>query len=255
LKGEWNLAILPHAGGLSANFFDLKPFLPAGVHWMGFDYPGRGSRPVAGGNSVQGLAVQLLEPLRPLCAQPARRTVFLGYSLGGLVGYEAACLLAEEGRAPDLLLTAAAVPPQLQYQRTLAEKYYPLEDGPFLKKLGEQTGVDVAPFQDPLFRRAFLPTLRREVEMAEEYRFVEKARRLTCPIISLYGKEDRVLFGQEEPLEGLRGPLGRWGELTDGGFSAHFLEGGHFFLLENPAPGMEILREGLEGVEKEGGPG
>src|SRR6185436_10028203 len=95
--------------------------------------------------------------------------VFLGYSLGGLAALEAALLLAEEEKEISLLITASMVPPRLQARKSEIEKYHTLEDEAFLERMEKEAGVNREPFQDPAFRKAFLPALRKEVEIAEKY--------------------------------------------------------------------------------------
>lgn len=236
---KWAFVVFPHAGGLGQNFFKLKPHLPPEADFICVDYRGKKSA------SVQDLAARLLEDLRPKLFAMDTRIAFLGYSLGGLVAYEMACLLADQGREPELLMTAAMVPPQIQGSRPESEKYHPLSDELFIEKMEREAGINAAAFRDPIFRKAFLPALRQEVEIAEKYQFIEKKQRLSCRVISLYGREDKIVFkpgrGPEEFLE----RLGAWGQLTTGKFVLHLVGGGHFFLLEDSVPGMALIRQEL----------
>lgn len=233
----------PHAGGMGAGFLKLHPYLPEGTGFEFLDYPGKGGRrdhPLP--DTVQGLASYLLAELRPFFQRDRGRVVFFGYSLGALVAYEAACLLAQEGLQAEMLVTVSMVPPQLQSRgRT---RYHLLEDGPFLEEVGKATAFSPVFLKEPAFQKTFLPPLRKEVTVAEKYHW-NATESLACPILSLYGREDRVAWDKGGSPEGYR-DLGLWGELTRGGFYLHFMEGGHFFLLQDPAPGMSVIRRELQ---------
>jgi medium-chain acyl-[acyl-carrier-protein] hydrolase len=172
--------------------------------------------------------------------------------LGGLVALEAARLLAGEEKELSLLVTVSMVPPRVQALKGESEKYHLLEDDPFLEKMEKEAGVSLAPFRDPVFRRAFLPALRREVEIAEKYKPTEAGKKLDCPVLSLYGREDRIIFREGKTPEGLAEALGAWKEWTTGGFTLGFAEGGHFFLLDDPARGTALIRSRLDELEGTG---
>ena len=73
-----------------------------------------------------------------------------------------------------------------------------------------------------------------------------QVKRIDCPIICLYGREDKIVFDKGGTPEDYRKEMSLWGDLTSGCFSLHFIEGGHLFMLENPAPGMAVVRNAIE---------
>jgi surfactin synthase thioesterase subunit len=247
LKRKWVLVVFPHAGGIGSSFFKLKPYLPDGVDLVCLDYPGKGERrDDPSGKCVQDLAAGQLKYLRFLYANPENRIAFLGYSLGGLVAYETACLLADEGREPEILFAAAIYPPPFQGKGDPLKKYYLLDDERFLDRMEKAMGLHLDLFKEPKFRRAFLPILRREIEIAEKYQFQPRSQLLSCRIMGLYGRKDKALFDTEKSLEDYRDRLNLWRELTRGDFTLHFMEGGHFFLMDDPAPGMVMINRELQ---------
>ena len=131
----------PHAGGWGTSFLSLQPFLPPETRlrnsWI---TRVRGdNRQMPFPRSVQGLAEYFLNDLRPILGKPGEKTAFFGYSMGGLVAYEAARLLKKEGIKPDILITASMVPPQLQSMgRT---RYHLLDDSSFLEAVAKDTGI------------------------------------------------------------------------------------------------------------------
>lgn len=236
----------PHAGGWGTSFLSLQPFLPPETHFVILDYPRKRGQPAnALPGSVQGLAEYFLNDLRPILGKPGEKTAFFGYSMGGLVAYEAARLLKKEGIKPDILITASMVPPQLQSMgRT---RYHLLDDSSFLEAVAKDTGISTDLSKKRIFLKYLFPFLRREVEMAEKYRWIP-GERIDCPIICLYGREDKIVFDKGGNPEDYRKEMSLWGDLTSGCFSLHFIEGGHLFMLENPAPGMEVIRGVLKGI-------
>lgn len=99
--------------------------------------------------------------------------------------------------------------------------------------------------KEGVFLKYLFPFLRREVEVAEKYRWIP-GERIGCPILSLYGREDKIVFDKGGDPEDYRKEMSLWGDLTSGDFSIQFIEGSHMFMLENPAPGMAVVRHAIE---------
>ena len=235
---------------MGTSFFKLKTYLPEGFEILCLDYPGKGGIPADPTlQTVQDVAKRLLEHIRPYLDDPIPKVSFLGFSLGGLVAYETASWMSREGLRPQLLIAASIYPPQLQGRKVAPEKFHLLDDDQFLDRMEKAMDLHTVFFKDPKFRRAFLPTLRKEMKMAETYRFQRKKERLSCPILALYGRNDKALFNPTRPIQEYQKHLGLWRELTSVGLTLNFAEGGHFFLLDDPIQGMEVVRKALVGLD------
>lgn len=192
--------------------------LPLGVHVYGVELPGRGTRFAERPFTRLGPLVHAVAgALGPFLSQPF---ALFGHSMGGLVAFELACeLRAEHGVSPDQLLVAGYRAPQLPDRD---EPVSALPDAEFVRRVRRLGGMadEVAERAD--FAEVFLPALRADFTVCEEYEYRPRPR-LSCPVCCLGGVQDASVRRNE--LEG-------WRDRTTGEFTLRMLPGGHFFVQE-----------------------
>ncbi|MDQ3153558.1 MAG: alpha/beta fold hydrolase [Actinomycetota bacterium] len=219
------LVCLTYSGGRASAFAGLAADLPDGVEVVAIELPGHGRR-------LTEVPCTRLQPLVDgvvdvLTEQVAPPFVLLGYSMGALLGLEAAREFARRGvRGPSALIVAAATPPHLPTTGP------PLHDLPRSDLLAWLAGLDharTALLENEELVDLILPVLRADLAAGETY-LHQPAPPLVCPVAAFGGRADTAVS---------REALGSWGELTVGGFSATVLDGGHFFL---DAPGGAFAR-------------
>nr|AZF85939.1 thioesterase [Catenulispora sp.] len=222
------LFCLPHAGGAASAFRGWKSEPPGAVEICAVQLPGREGRfgePPATGAAE--LAPGLAEALLPVLDRPF---TLLGNSMGALIAFELARLLQESyGLSPVRLVVSGAHPPGA------LEELPPLSglpDREFAQAMNERHGgIPEEMIDNPHFLAAFLPVLRADMALVENYRLTPGPE-LACPITALAGEEDDNL--DPETLAG-------WGQLTSGRFSAQRISGGHFAVLDHCALVMRLL--------------
>jgi medium-chain acyl-[acyl-carrier-protein] hydrolase len=217
----------PYAGGAASFARTWPEYLPAHAELIGVQYPGRDSRyaePLS--TTPQAIVDSVFQDIARYTDLPL---MFVGYSLGALVAYEAAIKLMLHGLLPPAqLVVAAARAPHLA-RNTPALSTLP--DPEFIAKLRKFGGTPESVLQDDELMRHFLPILRADFACAENYRRTAFPP-LPCPITALHGSADDTV---EESA------VADWKMHTSRGFALHRLEGGHFFLQERLDEMMSII--------------
>jgi medium-chain acyl-[acyl-carrier-protein] hydrolase len=224
-EARLRLFCFPFAGG-SASVLQRWAGLGPSVEVLAVQYPGRETRfnePPC--RRIPTLVESLGPVVRELLDRPF---AFFGYSLGTLVCLELAHWLQGVGApAPLELMLAAGSPPH----RERAKRIYTLPDADFIAELRDYGGTPPQVLAHRELMELFLPVLRADFEMADEYRRPPEPR-LAMPITVWGGAEDT------RPLPRL---LAEWRDFTSGDFGLQILPGGHFFLFAH-----DKLREGVE---------
>ncbi len=226
------LLCIPYAGGNAAFVRTWSQRLPPHIELMSVQYLGAAANsPTPTVPSVQSIAANLLEEVAQLADLPL---IVFGYSLGSLVGYELCLALQQRGiHAPAELVAAAAKAPHLpRPQAPMAG----LPDAQFIAKLRELGGTPEEVLQNTELLELFLPMLRRDFATAETYQ-PSPAAALTCPITAIGGSADASVNDAA---------IAAWSMHTLARFKQHRLEGGHFFMHEQPHALITIVREVAE---------
>jgi medium-chain acyl-[acyl-carrier-protein] hydrolase len=214
-EAEVRLFCFPSAGGATVQFFAWPDLLPdVEVHVA--QLPGRERR------LDEPLIVDPDELLRRLAMAASafrdRPAAFYGHSMGALVAFELArCWKDVSGSPPVHLFAAARRSPQLE---VTTQPIHHLADEDFVWHLEKRWGaLPGAVREDPDLLRYFMPALRADVTLLENYRYRPQGP-LECPI-TVYG-------GQDDPSTTLH-DLSAWRAETRGPFDVRLFAGDHFF--------------------------
>jgi surfactin synthase thioesterase subunit len=219
------LVCFPHAGASAFVFRDWHALAPPGIGVASMQLPGRGER-------LREPAVRRLGPLvraagealRPYLDRPF---ALFGHSVGALVAFELARLLAREyGRVPERLFVSGRPAPDRPPARR------PIHDLPtpaFIDALKDFDPTLRGLLEDPEALELFLPILRADLEVSETWSYQPGAP-LDCPITVFGGDADRTV--SRDDLEG-------WRRCTTHECAIHVLPGDHFFVMTRQ---REVLR-------------
>lgn len=214
---DGTIVLLPYAGA------QIDPFglLRTELHELGFDglwtmtYPGHGARsdqPLA--ETIQALVQDTLEQIQNL----PRPIHFIGYSMGGIVAYEAALRLADAAQTPGSLAFMSTVPPP-----AITSSGLDFSDDDRLVEYCTRWGlVDARLFAIPEIRATFLPPLRQDIKAVEIYASAQRRDRRLPPEVDVavfLGAHDATVAVDED----------EWMRITVRQPSIHIYPGGHFF--------------------------
>jgi len=210
---------VPYAGGSAQIYHALARSMPEDIEVGAVQLPGRWSR------RLEPLLTRVSDASRILAGElarlPQRPYVLFGYSLGGVIAFETARILAQDTKQqqPLALIVAAVEAPAARSKRP---DLHTLPDAEFIKRQMERYpgGISPAVLAEPDLMEMLLPILRADTKMFETYRYVPGAA-LACPIYAMAGDQDPV--GSPSSMAG-------WKTETTGPFFAETVPGNHFFI-------------------------
>lgn len=220
-----------HAGGSASSFGSWRTNWPAGSVIRAIQLPGRpgsGELPLEAA-TLDELLADLLACFVDQFPRP-RRFAFYGHSLGALVAFKLAQALAQSGDpAPAFLAVSGRRAPTSPLR---GKKLWDLEQGPLLDALRSMGGMPPLLLESPKWRQVFLPSMRADLRLSDEYRHTGNAL-VDVPVLAFRGAGDPIV--QPEELEA-------WRNIAQGSFERHEFPGHHFFSIE----GTQALQRRLQ---------
>ncbi len=213
------LFCFPFSGGTAQVYRPLARLLPNGICVFAYELPGRGRRfndPAF--ENIPDMVSDAMKGLMPLLSNS--NFAFFGYSLGGLLAYEAAHELSrKELNLPRHLFVAASRAPHLS-RREDETSYYDLPDEKFISKLKEMGGTPQEVLDNQEILELMLPVIRKDFKAYEAYKNANE-KPLNCPITAFGGEFDRLVLPSD---------VQEWSKHTAKLFLKHIYEGDHFFI-------------------------
>ena len=221
------LVCFPPAGAGAGFFRDWHESLP-GFQINPVQIPGREERfsdlPISNAKDIAASVATAIG------RQGWPRISLLGYSYGALLAFETACLLekTERTRVMTLIACARAAP-----QTTPRESVADWSDGKFLDYVRDLGGLPPEIEAEPAFLEMLLPVMRADFRANDHYA-ADPSQKLKAPIITVAGSDDLGTANENEHA---------WGTRTRADHQLLKVDGGHFFVLENPTSTFEAIRQ------------
>lgn len=228
------LVCFPHAGGSATAYMALARTLPADFDVMAVQYPGRQDRyREAPFTTLAPLVESVAEELaQELAADPGRPYALFGHSMGALVAYETARLLARrELPAPQRLFLSGRAAPGV---RTRA-RYDLYDDADVLAEVRRLGGTDQTMLDNPEVLEMVMPALRADYRALGAYRWLG-GEPLSTAMTVLTGDSDPVVTVEQART---------WREHTRGDLALKVFPGGHFYLFDQLGGVAAAVTEGL----------
>ena len=236
VDAPFRLVCLPYAGGSASLYRDWDDALPDGFSCAAVQLPGRGPRIREPAFSSMDALMDALLPV--LCSVMNRPTVLLGYSNGALMAFECARRLRHTRHGGMLrhLILAASRPPCFP---SVGGNTQAMSDAQFLDFLRNLGGMPPGVAASDELLQFLLPMLRADFALGEQYRSAAVRDVLDVPITAIPGTGDTTTAVDE---------VAQWAAYAGAGFELCSVEGGHFFIHDDPAPLMKIVRRVLSGA-------
>ncbi|MFE1248722.1 thioesterase II family protein [Streptomyces sp. NPDC058766] len=228
------LVCFPHAGGSATVYRNLAQALPAEFDVVCVQYPGRQDRYLeAPFTDLTLLAEAAAEELaRVLDADPGRPYALFGHSMGSLVAFETARLLARgPQRGPQRLFLSGRGAPDAHSTAHFGR----YDDDDVLAEVRGLGGTDQSMLDAPDIMEMALPALRADYRALGRYEWRE-GEPLTAAMTVLVGDSDPMVTVEE---------AGTWRAHSRGDVTVKVFPGGHFYLFDHLRDIAETVTEGL----------
>lgn len=220
------LFCLPYAGGSETIYYKWKKHLNFFIQLEPIELKGRGKR------FNESFYETLEEAVEDIFQNIKEKIVYdeyiiYGHSMGSLLAYELYYKIASKNlRIPKHIFFSGYKSPNIKRKENHTHL---LSDEEFIKEVIDLGGTPEELLENKELLQLFIPILRSDFRMLENYVYKNRRDKIQCDISVLNGKEDDIT--QEEILA--------WKNHGDKGFKVHNLEGGHFFINTN----IEIITD------------
>jgi medium-chain acyl-[acyl-carrier-protein] hydrolase len=217
---------VPYAGGSAQIYHMLARSMSENIEVGAVQLPGRWNR------RREPLLTKVSDASRSLASEITRLSqmpyALFGYSLGGLIAFETARILARDTKQqqPRALIVAAIEAPT---EKPSLPHLHTLPDVEFIKRQVERYpgGISPAVLAEPDLMEMLLPILKADTKMFETYQYLPGTA-LACPIYAIAGEQDLLCPPSA---------MASWKKETSGSFFAETVAGNHFF-IHNAVDGL-----------------
>lgn len=210
--------LVPYAGASVYVYYSWEKKFPYGYEVCLNELAGRGSRfnePFYKSidQAADELAKKIIENLNE-----NDEYILFGHSMGATIAYEMYYKLREYGaKMPKHIFFSGRKPPH-----TISEKYNieNMNNDAFLEFVKKFGGLQNE-FFDKQVKELFLPILREDFKLVDNYIYHPKNCKIDCNVSVLYGKNDKFVSKYE---------LMKWTDVCENKINFYGYDGGHFFL-------------------------
>jgi len=231
---KMTLFCLPYAGATASVYSRWAKLLPDAIELCPVELAGRGKRfgePFY--ENVEAAVEHILEQLEERLQQPF---ALFGHSMGSLLAYELYFAIRKRRLPePDIVFFSGRSAPHIPRNN---ESIHLLPDVPFVEKLSGYGAMPDRFLEDKELAKLFLPILRNDFRIVENYEYVEKRERLACDVAVLYGSRDESMVG--DAME--------WRRHAGRGCDIVRFDGGHFFIHDVQEQVVSYLAGRLTGI-------
>jgi surfactin synthase thioesterase subunit len=224
------LLCFPYAGATSSVFLKWGKYSDGNIKILPLDPPGRGRRmaePLCATihEAVEDLQRQFLEVI-----DRGEEYAVYGHSMGSLLTYELLHKLWREGiDMPVHVFWSGKNPPDIPVNEPVSH----LDDREFIERIANLGGTDTRFFENPALVKLYLPILRKDFRMLENYVYKEK-QKLPVDASFFFSSEDKEIAVEH---------VKRWSDFISGDFNLYHFNGDHFFIFEYQEKIMNIIND------------
>lgn len=227
-NSELRLFCCHYAGGSASSFYPWTKYFTENIEIAGIQLPGRGTScgetPI---NIMEAVIEALSKEFKSWLDKPF---ILFGHSLGSLIIFELTKMLAALSVSPEHLIVSGCRAPHLPPRRKPISK---LPDREFISKLMDYNGTPKEFLEHQELLELFLPTLRADFAITENYRYLESDP-LPCNITAIIGDNDPNIYESD---------VKEWDQHTRLGFKYYVLPGDHFFINSARTELIDIIKK------------
>lgn len=224
------LFCIPYSGGSADGYYQWKKKIDPSIEICPVELAGHGRRirepffeTVA--HAASDLAGQIMRKV-----QHGERYALLGHSMGALLAFETYFCLEPSCRPAHIFFCGRKAPQDMDEPT----EYYKLPEEEFLEIVYRYGGTTKEVLKNDALRSIFLPILRADFKLSELYTWSSKEEKISCPFTVVNGRQDYSAMTSDMRL---------WLEHGQGRIVN--VEGGHFFLFEQPEALLHIIQTTL----------
>ncbi len=232
MDNKIKLLCFPYAGGSGLVYNKWKQYLNKNIDLIPIEMSGRGRRfnePLLEcmEDVVNDLYMEVNEQLGN------EEYALYGHSMGTVVIYELMDKIYKNGNKKPLhIFLSGRYPPHLAENSVI----HSLPPEQFEKEIIRLGGTTPEVFHITELRNIFIPILKSDYMVVENYTFIDRNYRWDCDITILNGTEDKGLTGKE---------ISEWNRYTNGKCNFYCFSGGHFFINQHMQEVVDIINENL----------
>ncbi|HEY9061408.1 MAG TPA: thioesterase domain-containing protein [Pseudobacteroides sp.] len=214
------LFCLPYAGGSATVYSRWKNYIDQNIEVIPIELAGRGkkfSKPL--NNSIEDEVNNIFEEITHHIKNYPY--AFFGHSMGTLIIHQLiGKIISHNLRMPVHSFMSGRFPPHIKGK----EVYHTLPDNEFKKAILCLGGTPKAVADNEELFNLFLPILKSDYKMVEQYEFKQEPRKWCFDISVFYGSNDNL--AQYHDVE-------EWSFYTEKSCDFYKFEGNHFFIHEH----------------------
>ena len=229
------LFMFPFAGGSARVYKPFEKYLDLKeVETILIEYKGHGARSgEAFYENIEACATDVLAQIKGQIQEEPY--ALFGHSMGGIIIYELVKQIEEQGlRYPSHIFISGRRAPHFKQRKDYF--IYKLPEKEFIEEVQVAGGLDEIILRDETLKNYFLPIIRSDYRLIEEYKIVGERNHFKCNMTLCYATED---------LEATKEDVLAWKEYGDKYIEVFEFEGGHFYFKEDPATLCNIINNTL----------
>ncbi|MBG9736905.1 thioesterase II family protein [Paenibacillus alvei] len=214
------LFCLPFAGGSRRAYLNWSKFANRSLEIEAIEIKGRGER------LGEGFYPDMTEAVDDIYSWIKDKIqvedyAFYGHSMGTLLAYELYYKVIAEGqRKPAHIFFSGRQSPIVKNNMYVSST---MPDDEFIAKIIELGGIHEELSQSKELMRFYLPVLKNDIRIMENYEFKEKTEKIKCEI--------SVFHGLEDTIDGRQAIT--WNDLCDKKTKFYYFTGNHFFINDH----------------------
>lgn len=222
------LFCLPFAGGSKRAYSNWSKLANRAVEIEAIEIKGRGER---FGQDFYEDMTEAVDDIYSLIKDQIQKDEYAlyGHSMGTLLAYELYYKVIAEGhRKPAHIFFSGRQSPIVKNNMYVSST---MPDDEFLAKIIALGGTHEELSQSKELMRFYLPVLKNDIRIMENYEFQQRAEKIKCDISVFIGLEDRIDGKQE--IE--------WDDLCEQRIKFYHFMGDHFFINDHTSTIVNIM--------------